>query len=203
MAFSNFGKNSLALNKILIITAPSGAGKSTITKRLLQQFPKIRFSISACTRAPRGKEQDGVDYYFISVADFQKKIDHNEFVEWEMVYEGKYYGTLKSELERIWQNEELPLFDIDVKGALKVKELYGAAAVSIFIKAPSIDILRARLEARNTDTAEAIEERINKASFETSFAEQFDHIVVNDDLEDAMRRINTIVQEVFADAGVL
>lgn len=200
MAFSNFGKNSPALNKILIITAPSGAGKSTITKRLLQQFPKIRFSISACTRAPRGKEQDGVDYYFISEADFHNKIDNNEFVEWEMVYAGKYYGTLKSELERIWQNDELPLFDIDVKGALKVKEHYGAAAISIFIKAPSIDVLRARLEARNTDSPEAIEERINKASFETSFAEQFDHIVVNDDLDEAVQKISTIVQAVFSNS---
>ncbi len=198
MAFSNFGKNSPALNKILIITAPSGAGKSTITKKLLQQFPKIRFSISACTRPPRGKEQDGVDYYFMSVADFQNKIHNNEFLEWEMVYEGKYYGTLKSELERIWKNEELPLFDIDVKGALKVKEEYGAAAISIFIKAPSIEILRARLEARNTDSPEAIEERINKASFETSFAAQFDHIVVNDDLDEAVNKISTIVQEIFA-----
>ncbi|RYD99908.1 MAG: guanylate kinase [Sphingobacteriales bacterium] len=186
------------MNKILIITAPSGAGKSTLTQRLLQKFPKIRFSISACTRAPRGKEQNGVDYYFMSVADFQKKIDHNDFVEWEMVYEGKYYGTLKSELERIWDNEELPLFDIDVRGALKVKELYGKAAVSIFIKAPSIAILRARLEARNTDSPEAIEERINKASLETSMAEQFDHIVVNDDLEEAVDQISTIVQEIFA-----
>lgn len=185
------------MNKILIITAPSGAGKSTITKRLLQQFPKIRFSVSACTRAPRGKEQDGVDYYFISEADFHQKIDNNEFVEWEMVYAGKYYGTLKSELERIWKNDELPLFDIDVKGALKVKEHYGAAAVSIFIKAPSIEILKARLEARNTDSPEAIEERINKASFETSFAEQFDHIVVNDDLEEAVQKTSAIVQEIF------
>ncbi|MBL7706276.1 MAG: guanylate kinase [Taibaiella sp.] len=186
------------MNKILIITAPSGAGKSTITKRLLQQFPKIRFSISACTRAPRGEEQNGVDYYFISVADFQNKIHNNDFVEWEMVYEGKYYGTLKSELERIWHNDELPLFDIDVKGALKVKKQYGADAVSIFIKAPSIAVLRARLEARDTDSPEAIEERINKASFETSFADQFDHIVVNDDLDEAVHKISTIVQSIFA-----
>lgn len=184
----------------MIITAPSGAGKSTITQRLLQQFPRIRFSISACTRAPRGKEQNGIDYYFISVEDFRNKIDNDDFVEWEMVYEGKYYGTLKSELERIWHSEELPLFDIDVKGALKVKELYGADAVSIFIKAPSIDILKARLEARNTDSPEAIAERVNKANFETSFAEQFDHIVVNDDLDEAVLKISTIVQEVFSNS---
>lgn len=188
------------MNKILIITAPSGAGKSTITKRLLQQFPRIRFSISACTRPPRGKEQNGIDYYFISVADFRKKIDNNDFVEWEMVYEGKYYGTLKSELERIWHNDELPLFDIDVKGALKVKELYGPDAISIFIKAPSIAILKARLEARNTDSPEAIAERIDKASFETSFAEQFDHIVVNDDLDEAVLKISAIVQEIFSNS---
>ena len=113
-----------------------------------------------------------------------------------MVYEGKYYGTLKTELERIWKQDELPLFDIDVKGALKVKELYGANAVSIFIKAPSIDILRARLESRNTDSPEAIAERVNKASVETTFAEQFDHIVVNDDLEEAVHKISTIVQSI-------
>ncbi len=186
------------MNKILIITAPSGAGKSTITHRLLNEFSKIKFSISACTRTPRGKEENGVDYYFISVEDFKYKIDNEDFVEWEMVYEGKYYGTLKSELERIWANEDLPLFDIDVKGALKVKELYGDQAVSIFIKAPSIEELRNRLIARNTDTMEAIEERINKATFETSFAHQFDHIVVNDNLEEAVKKVSAIVGHIFA-----
>ena len=185
------------MNKILIITAPSGAGKSTITQKLLTTFPKVRFSISACTRAPRGKEENGVDYYFISVEDFKHRIQNGDFVEWEMVYEGKYYGTLKSELERIWSNEELPLFDIDVKGALKVKEQYGDQAVSVFIKAPSIDELRKRLESRNTDSPEAIEERISKATYETSFAQQFDHIVVNDNLEDAVAKVRSIVQQIF------
>lgn len=185
------------MNKILIITAPSGAGKSTITKRLLSEFPNIRFSISACTRAPRGKEQNGIDYYFMSVEDFRSKIDQHAFVEWEMVYEGKYYGTLKSELERIWANDELPLFDIDVKGALKVKELYGTQAVSVFIKAPSIGELQNRLRSRNTDTPEAIAERIDKAAYETSFACQFDHVVVNDDLETAVAQVRDIVQQMF------
>lgn len=186
------------MNKILIITAPSGAGKSTITHRLLSEFPNIRFSISACTRAPRGKEENGVDYYFITVEDFKTKIANDDFVEWEMVYEGKYYGTLKSELERIWSHNQLPLFDIDVKGALKVKEQYGNQAVSVFIKAPSIEELRKRLELRNTDTREAIEERINKAAYESTFAEQFDHVVVNDNLDDAVAKIRAIVQSILA-----
>lgn len=181
----------------MIITAPSGAGKSTITKRLLTQFPKLKFSISACTRAPRGSEQNGVEYYFISVEDFQQKIKDNAFVEWEMVYEGKYYGTLKTELERIWANEELPLFDIDVKGALKVKEIYGNDAISVFIKVPSIAVLRERLINRGTDDAKAIEERIAKAEFESSFAPQFDFTIVNDDLETAVAQITQIVADLF------
>lgn len=183
------------MNKILIVTAPSGAGKSTITKKLLNEFPNIRFSISACTRAPRGKEQDGVDYYFMSIDEFRAKIEQNAFVEWEMVYEGKYYGTLRSELERIWAKNELPLFDIDVKGALRVKELYGAQAVSVFIQAPSIEELKKRLESRNTDAPDAIAERINKAAYETSFASQFDHVVVNDDLDVAVAQVKAIVRE--------
>lgn len=187
------------MSKILIITAPSGAGKSTITKRLLQQFPKLKFSVSACTRNPRGTEKHGVDYYFISVEEFKQKIEEQAFVEWEMVYEGKYYGTLKSELHRIWDNGEMPLFDIDVKGAMKVKEIYGDKAVSVFIKVPDLDVLRKRLEARNTDSPEAIDERIKKASYEESFADRFDYIVLNDVLEDAVAQVRSIVQSMFAE----
>lgn len=187
------------MSKILIITAPSGAGKSTITKRLLQQFPKLKFSVSACTRNPRGTEKHGVDYYFISVEEFKQKIEEQAFVEWEMVYEGKYYGTLKSELHRIWDNGEMPLFDIDVKGAMKVKEIYGDKAVSVFIKVPDLDVLRKRLEARNTDSPEAIYERIKKASYEESFADRFDYIVLNDVLEDAVAQVRSIVQSMFAE----
>ena len=183
------------MKKILIITAPSGAGKSTLTKRLMEHFPSIAFSISACTRSPRGTEKFGLDYYFISVEAFENKIEQHEFVEWEMVYEGKYYGTLNSELERIWDANQMPLFDIDVKGALKVKEKFGANALSIFIQAPSLEELRARLEARKTDGAAEIEERLNKAAFENSFAHQFDHIIVNDDLEKAAKEITQVVEK--------
>lgn len=183
------------MKKNLIITAPSGAGKSTLTKRLMEHFPSIAFSISACTRSPRGTEKDGLDYYFISVDAFENKIKQHEFVEWEMVYEGKYYGTLNSELERIWDANQVPLFDIDVKGALKVKEKFGADALSIFIQAPSLEALRARLEARKTDSAAEIEERLNKAAFENSFAHQFDQVIVNDDLEKAVKEIIQIVEK--------
>lgn len=181
------------MNKILIITAPSGSGKSTIVKEVLKQFPQIKFSISACTRSPRGTEQNGVDYYFLSVPDFEQRIRDNAFVEWEMVYEGKYYGTLKSELERIWQAEEIPLFDIDVQGAVNVKKQYKDKALSIFIQAPSIDELQKRLISRGTDSMDAIQERVAKAATELSFAPQFDHTVVNDTLEHAVVDVTRLI----------
>ncbi|RQO32344.1 guanylate kinase [Taibaiella sp. KBW10] len=181
------------MSKILIITAPSGSGKSTIVKEVLKQFPQIKFSISACTRNPRGAEQDGVDYYFMSVADFEHKIQKDAFVEWEMVYEGKYYGTLKSELERIWKADEVPLFDIDVQGAVNVKKRYREQALSIFIQAPSIDELQKRLISRGTDPMDAIEERIAKAATELTFAPHFDHTVVNDTLEHAVVAVTRLI----------
>lgn len=180
-------------NKLIIITAPSGAGKTSITKHLMQVFPQLAFSVSAATRIPRGNEQNGVDYHFISTEDFKHKIQQNEFVEWEMVYEGKYYGTLKTELEKIWQENKIPVLDIDVKGAIHVQQQYPTNALSIFIKAPSIAELKRRLESRGTETAESLAARINKASFELSFKEHFDKIVTNDDLERACAEASLIV----------
>lgn len=176
------------MNKLIIITAPSGAGKSTIAKYLMDKNPGLAFSISATTRPLRGNEKHGRDYYFMSVDEFQHTIQQDGFVEWEMVYEGKYYGTLKSEIERIWQDNKTPMLDIDVKGAIHVKQLYSKNALTIFIEPPSIDELKKRLVGRNTDTPENIETRINKASYELSFKESFDRIIVNDNLKDACEK---------------
>lgn len=181
------------MSKILIITAPSGSGKSTIIKEVLKSFPQIRFSISACTRSPRGSEQHGEDYYFLTVAEFEQKIEQDAFVEWEMVYAGKYYGTLKSELDRIWQEHHVPLFDIDVQGAVNVKKQYKSKALSIFIQAPSVEELRKRLISRGTDALEAIEERIEKAASELTYAPHFDHIVINDTLEHAVAEVSRLI----------
>lgn len=172
--------------KIIIITAPSGAGKTSITHFLLAKYPQLAFSISAATRAARGTEQHGVDYYFISLDAFQQKIKANEFVEWEMVYEGKYYGTLKEELERIWLLGKTPVLDIDVKGAIHVQSQYPKGqTLSIFIEPPSIGELKRRLQSRGTETPESIATRMNKASYEISFQHSFDVVVTNDDLQKA------------------
>ena len=184
------------MNKILIITAPSGSGKTTIIKELLKAIPNITFSISACTRNPREGEINGKDYHFLTPEAFQEKIAADAFVEWEMVYEGKYYGTLKSELDRIWAENKLPLFDIDVKGAYNVKQMYGDQAVSIFIKAPSIEALAERLNNRGTETPETLKERVAKAEEELSYAPKFDHIVVNDDLTTAIAEVINIVNSI-------
>ncbi|HEY4337934.1 MAG TPA: guanylate kinase [Puia sp.] len=173
-------------NKIIIITAPSGAGKSSITRYLLEKYPDhLAFSVSAATRNPRYYEKDGVDYYFIGPENFKQKIQQNEFVEWEMVYEGKYYGTLKSELERIWKAGRTPLLDIEVKGAIHIQEQYPHSTLALFIEPPSVDELRSRLEKRGTETVESLMARVNKASYELSFKHHFDQIIVNDDLDRA------------------
>ncbi len=180
---------------VIIITAPSGAGKTSITRYLLQQFPTLRFSVSAATRQQRAGEINGKDYHFMSVADFNQKIDDNEFIEWEMVYEGKYYGTLKSEIERIWAEGNTPLLDIDVKGAIHVQQQFPANSFSIFIQAPSVDELQKRLESRGTETAESIQTRISKASYEMSFKDNFDVTVVNDVLERAQKETAKLVED--------
>ena len=176
---------SNSLKKVIILAAPSGAGKTTITKYLLDKFPRLAFSISATTRAPRGAEQDGVEYHFLSLAKFEGLIYQNEFLEYEQVYEGVYYGTLKSELERIWALGKVPVLDIDVKGAIRVQEQLGAKSISIFIMPPSVDALRERLLNRQTETPESIQTRIDKAAYEISFSNQFNAIVKNEVLETA------------------
>lgn len=175
----------MATGKIIIITAPSGAGKTSITRYLLNKYPLLSFSISAATRQPRGEEKDGIDYYFISAAEFQQKIAANAFAEWEMVYEGKYYGTLKSELERIWEQGKTPVLDIDVKGAIHIQQQYPNQTLSLFIQPPSVDILRERLQSRGTETPESIETRVSKAAYEISFSHSFSKVIVNENLDTA------------------
>lgn len=181
-------------HKIIILAAPSGAGKTTIKSRLLANMPnKLSFSISAATRKIRVGEQDGVDYFFISVEDFKNKIDHNQFVEWEMVYPSAYYGTTVAEIKRIWNEQKTPILDIDVQGAMRVKELYGEKAISIFILPPSLDVLKNRLEKRGTDNEVQIKTRIEKAAAEITFSKKFDHIVLNDDLNKASEQVKMLV----------
>jgi guanylate kinase len=182
-------------NKILIITAPSGAGKTSITHFLLKTFPELAFSISAATRKRRENETEGKDYYFMAEEDFNQKIQHNEFVEWEMVYEGKKYGTLKSELERIWNNQQVPVLDIDVKGALHVQSQYPDTTLSIFVDPPSVDELKRRLSSRGTETEESLQQRINKASYEISFKHHFNAIILNDNLERACQTAREVVEQ--------
>ena len=181
--------------RLIIITAPSGSGKTTIVNYLLNAIPQLSFSISACTRLPRANEIDGVNYYFITSADFQQRIAEQAFAEYEMVYPGKYYGTLNSELERIWSNHQYPMVDIDVQGALRLKKNSQEKALSIFIKAPSMQELERRLRGRGTETESSIKERLDKASEELSYAEQFDALVVNDDLEVACKTVKTLVSQ--------
>jgi len=173
-------------HKIIIIAAPSGAGKTSITRYLLAKFPdQLAFSISAATRQPRGQEKDGKDYYFISPEEFRHKIKEDAFIEWEMVYEGKYYGTLRAEMEKIWSAGKIPVLDIDIKGALNVQKQYPKQSISLFIEPPSVAELRKRLEFRGTETPESIDARISKATYELSFKENFDHIILNDVLDKA------------------
>ncbi len=180
--------------KILILTAPSGAGKTSIKTYLMAHLPQLAFSISAATRQPRANEIHAQDYYFLSVADFQHHIEQNDFVEWEMVYEGKYYGTLKEELARIWSNHQIPVLDIDVKGALHVQKQYPKQSLSLFIEPPSVAALQQRLKERGTETAETLAARVNKASYELSFKTQFDKVVLNEVLEKAQQEALAIVQ---------
>ena len=190
----------MAANKIIIITAPSGAGKTSITRFLLDKYPSLAFSVSAATRSPRGAEQNGVDYYFISEEEFKQKIQHDAFIEWEMVYEGKYYGTLKSEMERIWSEGKTPLLDIDVQGAIHVQQQFPETSLSVFIQPPSIEVLRHRLESRGTESADSVQTRINKAAYELSFSHAFDAVVINQYLDKACVETEALIKDFLGDA---
>ena len=182
-------------HKLIIITAPSGAGKTSITKHLLKTFPaQLAFSISAATRQKRNYEEAGVDYHFMSVDEFKEKIQNQSFVEWEMVYEGKYYGTLKSEIHRIWKGEKIPLLDIDVQGAVHVRQQHPEQTLSIFIEPPSVEELKRRLNSRGTETSESLATRVNKATYELSFKDHFDKVIVNNDLDKACKEAEMIVR---------
>lgn len=170
---------------MIIISAPSGTGKSTIAGHLLKTGLNLEFSVSATTRKPRKKEKDGIDYYFLSREEFKKKIRNNEFIEWEEVYKGKFYGTLKSEIDRIWSNGYHVLFDVDVKGGINLKNIFGKKALSIFFMPPSINVLEKRLLNRKTDDLSGIRIRVAKAAEEMKLADEFDNIIINDNLEQA------------------
>ena len=178
-----------------MITAPSGSGKTTLVRRLLAECPHLAFSISACTRNPRVGEEHGKDYYFYQETEFKELIEEDAFVEWEMVYTGKYYGTLKSELQRIWDEGKSPLVDIDVQGALAIRDKYPNNCLTIFIEAPSLDVLRDRLKKRGSETENSLEERISKAVLELTFAPQFDRIIINEDLDTATKELTQTVAD--------
>lgn len=186
-------KKEQKTGKVLIFSAPSGSGKSTIVNHILGLHPEIEFSVSATSRPPRGQEQDGVEYYFLSVEEFRRRIEADQFVEYEQVYEGRYYGTLKSEVERIWAKGHVIIFDVDVKGGVNLKKYFGDKALSVFIQAPSVEELRRRLIFRNTDAPEAIEERVAKAAEEMTYAPKFDVVLINDNLDKAYAEAEKMV----------
>ena len=181
------------MGKLIIFSAPSGSGKTTIVRELLKRFDRFEFSISATSRQPRGQEQDGVDYYFLTNDEFRSRVERNEFVEWEEVYAGTCYGTLKSEMERIWNKGNVIIFDVDVMGGINLKRLFGDDACSICIMPPSVQELERRLRGRGTDSEEVIQKRIAKAEFELSKSGDFDHTVVNDVLADAVAEATQII----------
>jgi guanylate kinase len=179
--------------KLIIVSAPSGAGKTTIVKHLLSSFPMLEFSVSATNREKRATEQDGLDYFFLTTENFKEKIHDNAFVEWEEVYPGRFYGTLKDEIQRIWDQGKHVIFDVDVVGGNNLKKMYGNAALSIFIKPPSIDVLKERLSKRATETEASFNIRVSKASEELDYEKFADFVVVNDDLSKAVAETNNLV----------
>ena len=181
--------------KVIIVSAPSGAGKTSIVRHLLQAVPELQFSISATTRAKRDYETDGKDYYFITPDEFKSRLDNDEFLEWQEVYENQYYGSLKSEVERIWQNGQTVIFDVDVLGGLNIKKFFGGQALAIFIEPPSIEELANRLRNRGTESPESFQKRLDKAEYELSFSPQFDKIILNDVLEQAQQETIQLVKE--------
>ncbi len=185
--------------KLLIFSAPSGSGKTTIIKQIKDRINNLEFSISACSRQAREGEVHGKDYYFLSTENFKKNIENQEFIEWEEVYENNYYGTLRSEIYRIWDNGNNVIFDVDVLGGINLKTQFESDALSIFIKPPSIEVLRERLQKRGTELPEQIENRISRAKYELSFSKEFDKIIVNDDLSRAIDETVECINEFLAD----
>lgn len=182
--------------KALIFSAPSGSGKTTIVRHLIQNNPDLGFSISASTRDRRGRtEKDGQDYYFLSPEDFKKKIDNDEFIEWQEVYEGNFYGTLKSEIDRIWAQGKNVIFDVDVKGGINLKKYFGDKALGVFVKVPSIEILEKRLQDRGTESPDSLSRRLFKARFEMSFQDKFDVILINNDLVTSLREAQKLYDD--------
>lgn len=181
--------------KLVIFSAPSGAGKTTLAKHLLSQIPRLSFSVSACSRKQRPGEVNGKDYYFLSIDDFKQKISKNEFVEYEEVYKDHFYGTLFSEIERIWNEGKDVLFDVDVKGGVNIKKIYGQRALAVFIRPPSLEVLRQRLKNRATDSAEDIEIRLQKAEYELSFVKYFDVVITNGDFDKAKAEAISMVSQ--------
>ena len=182
--------------KAIIFSAPSGSGKTTIVQHLLDKYSNLGFSISACTRDKRGRsEVDGVDYYFLSVEEFKNRIDKDEFVEWEEVYEGNFYGTLKEEVQRIWDDGKAVIFDVDVKGGLKLKKYFGDDALAVFVKVPSLEVLEDRLNKRNSESSSSLSQRLYKAKFEMTFEKEFDHTLVNEDLTTSLEKAEKLVSD--------
>jgi len=186
--------------KLLLFCGPSGSGKTTIVHHLLKKDSRLAFSVSATTRPIRANEKDGVDYHFLTVDEFVRKIRNDEFVEWEEVYPDRFYGTLKTEIERIWTKGQIAVFDVDVEGGLKIKEIFGEQLLSVFVMPPSVDELRRRLHTRNSETAESYMARIDKAEMELTYAFHFDKNVINDTLEHALEEAERIVNEFLVEA---
>jgi len=187
------------MSKLIIFSAPSGSGKTTIVQALMNRIQSLAFSVSATTRSPRRNELYGIDYYFLTSDEFKKKVENNEFAEWEEVYENRFYGTLKSEILRLWAEGKHVVFDVDVLGGIHLKELYKNKALSVFVQAPSIEALRERLVSRATDSDAEIEKRIEKATYEMSFENKFDVVIINSQLdkaiEDAYQKVTAFLQE--------
>lgn len=183
-------------HKVVVFSAPSGSGKTTIVHHLLRKFPQLGFSISACTRDKRGRsEENGKDYYFLSPDDFRLRIEKGEFVEWEEVYEGAFYGTLKSEVQRIWDSGRSVIFDVDVKGGISLKEFYKDKALTIFVKVPSVEVLKQRLTGRGTETEDSLSRRLFKVNFELGFQDRFDVVLVNDNLEETLLKAENLISD--------
>ena len=185
--------------KLLLFCGPSGSGKTTIVHHLLKADPRLTFSVSATTRPIRANEKDGVDYHFLSVEDFKKRIEENAFIEWEEVYADRFYGTLRSEIDRMWNNNKVGVFDVDVEGGLKIKSIFGDRLLAVFVMPPSVEELRRRLHTRNSETADSYKARISKAEHELSYAFRFDHTIVNDSLEKALKEAEALVNRFLSD----